>query len=170
MFRGKPVLTVLAVLMMVATHALAFLQIQPEHPAPRPLSVEEQIALIDAVTYEEATPYFEARFIWRRDGIAWRECGQNNFANLPDRPTLRWLAEEATARFLDATEDTPGVFTLYQGKRIVGDSPWGVFAIPKVRALMEQPFEEAKQTFIDLLREHYAREQAKKSAAGTAPG
>jgi hypothetical protein len=96
---------------------------------------------LEQLTYEEATPYLEARYTVR-DGLIWL-CTEDNFSKLPQDPLLERLSRETAAVF-DGTGQrlSPLVDLSGYGHQ---DSPWRSFKSPEVRAIMLPAFEEAKR-------------------------
>jgi len=124
----------------------------------RPQTVEEKIAIVEGITYEEEAPYLDARFVFKPDGRAWH-CEPNNYERLKGTtPYPRyniWIAEVATGD--PATMIPVPINTVFHARNLlppqVGDSPWGIFSVPEIKERMEPLFDAAKAEIIERLKE-----------------
>lgn len=158
--RKTRMLLLAAALVSVAAATLASVQLMAPGRTPSdPRTLDEAIARIEAVKYDEIAPYLEARFVFHphTDGIIHaRWCDDNNFDKLPKRadgPILIWLAKQTTEKYVRRrTEETHFCYFL-TGDRPVGDSPWGAFTqIPWLRGLVEPLLAESKKEYVEILR------------------
>lgn len=112
-----------------------------------PPAAEQSAQPIEAITYEEIAPYFEALVVAKAGGQL-HACGEDNFNKLPQRnPRLEAMARYATTKYFF---DAGYLVTPYLKKKIFdkGESPWGAFSLPAIKEKMEPIFEAVKQETI----------------------
>jgi len=152
------------VVLLTAISSEAVLRIRQSHQAPpRPKTLAEKILDIKNVSYEDASPYFDAMFVFRdRHHLA--HCGDDNLTRLPHVFSRRWVAIVASTDYAMRWGNhklSKAYEEAFPGSSRVGDSPWGIFQLPRVRSDMEPIFEDAKTEIIQRLRDEDAEMRSK---------
>lgn len=118
---------------------------------------------LEKLTYDQATPYLEARFTVR-EGRIWL-CTPDNFAKLPRDPLLEGLSRETAAVFDGTGRMFPRLIDF--SRFGYEDSPWGTFKDPRMREVLLPSFEEAKKRLLATMRAEQGRQGDSRSHAGS---